>query len=119
MGGVQPIAVGCTLHHLVVKVVSRLVRDKMASLLGSRHLGIRVRGGAEAAVHAVRRILSKTAADHAVMKLDFQNAFNSIHGDKMLEATQDLASEIFPFVHTPYSSPSYLHLGDMQAHPFC
>ena len=49
--------------------------------------------------------------DHAVVKLDFQNAFNSIHRDNTLEVTWDLAPDIFPFVHTAYSS-SHLHWGD-------
>ena len=70
-GGVWPIAVGCTLCRLVAKVASRLVRDEMVSLLGPRQLGSGLRGGAEAAVHAARRFLSKMAADHVVTKMDF------------------------------------------------
>ena len=46
------------------------------------------------------------------MKLDFQNAFNSIRRDKMLEATSDLAPEIFSYVHSSYSSPTHLYWGD-------
>ena len=111
-GGVRPIAVGCTLRRLIAKVASRMVRDEMAQLLSPRQLGYGVRGGAEAAVHAARRFLAKMAANYACVKLDFQNAFNSIHRDKMLEATRDLAPDIFPFVHSSYSSPSHLQWGD-------
>ena len=108
-GGIQPIAVGCTLCHLVTKIASRLVRDEMAFLLAPKQLGFGVRGGAEAAAHAARRFLSKMPADHTVVKLDFQNAFNSIYWDKLLEATRDLVPDIFPFIHTAYSSFSHLH----------
>ena len=52
------------------------------------------------------------AADNVVVKLDFQNAFNSIHQYRMLEATLNLAPDIFPFVHAAYSSSSHLHWGD-------
>ena len=52
------------------------------------------------------------AADHAFMKLYFQNALNSIHRVKMLEATRDLTPDIYPFVLSSYSSPSHLQWGD-------
>ena len=110
--GVRPIAVGCTLRRLVAKVASRMVRDEMEPLLSPKQLGYGVKGGAEAAVHAMRSFLSSLVVGRVVVKLDFQNAFNSIHRDKMLEATRDLAPEIFPFVHSSYSSPSHLLWGD-------
>ena len=46
------------------------------------------------------------------MKLDFQNAFNSIHRDKMLEVTLALAPSLYPLVHSVYSSPSSLYWED-------
>ena len=107
-GGVRPIAVGCTLRRLVAKVASRMVRDEMEPLLSPKQLGYGVKGGAEAAVHATRSFLTSLAVGRAVVKLDFQNAFNSIHRDKMLEATRALAPEIFPFVYSSYSSHSHL-----------
>ena len=58
-GEVWPIAVGCTLHCLVAKIASRLVRDEITSLLGPKQLGFGVRDGAEAAVHAARRFCQR------------------------------------------------------------
>ena len=49
---------------------------------------------------------------HALLKLDFKNAFNSVWQDKMLEAVQELAPDIYPLVHSAYSSSSSLHWGD-------
>ena len=43
-------------------------------------------GGCEAAVHATRRFVESMPDDHCVVKLDFSNAFNSLHRDVMLEA---------------------------------
>lgn len=111
-GGVRPIAVSCTLHCLVANVASRMVRDELTLLLSPEQLGYGMKGGAEAAVLTVRHFLTKLAMEHAVVKLDFQNAFNSIHRDKMLEATCDLAPEICHFVSSSYSSPSHLLWGD-------
>ena len=111
-GGVRPIAVGCTLRRLVAKIAGNKARDDMVALLAPRQLGFGVRSGAEAAVHATRQYLSSLQPDHVVVKLDFRNAFNSVHRDSMLRAVQDLAPEVYPFVHSVYSSPSSLFWAD-------
>ena len=51
-GGIWPIAVGCTLRRLVVKIAGNEVTDNMSSLLAPQQLGLGVKGGAEAAVHS-------------------------------------------------------------------
>ena len=71
-----------------------------------------VKVGAQAAVHAARKYLNDLSDKHALVKLDFSNAFNSLRRDKMLEAVHDLAPEIYPHVYSAYSSPSTLHWGD-------
>ena len=38
-----------------------------------------MKGGCEAAVHAVRRYLEGMPDDYAVVKLDFKNAFNCVN----------------------------------------
>ena len=87
-----------------------MVRDEMAQLLSPRQLGYGVRGGGEAAVHAARRFLAKMAANHAFVKLDLQNAFNSIHRDKMLQATRDLALTSI-HLSTPPTPPPHISSG--------
>ena len=49
IGGVRPIAIGCTLRGLVSKVACGLVINETTTLLSLRQLGYWVRGGAEAA----------------------------------------------------------------------
>ncbi len=49
-----------------------------AELLAPRQLGLGIQGGMEAAVHAARLFISNFPTDHALIKLDFSNAFNSI-----------------------------------------
>ena len=97
-GAVKPIAVGCTLRHLVAKIVGNQVMQDMASVLAPKQLGFGVRGGAEAAVHATRQYIRYLQSDHTVLKLDFKNAFNSVRRHKLLRVIQVLAPEIYPFV---------------------
>ena len=51
-------------------------------------LGVGVRGGAEAAIHATRRYVINMPADHVVVKLGFTNEFNTVHRDATLEAVK-------------------------------
>ena len=111
-GGIRPIAVGCTLWRLAAKVAGMKVVDQMATLLAPRQLGYGVRNGAEAAVHVARMYLSNPDPSIAFLKLDFQNAFNSLRRDKMLQAIQKLAPDLTAFAHSAYSSPFTLFLGD-------
>ena len=111
-GGVRPIAVGCTLRRLVAKVAGSLVVGEMAALLAPRQLGYGTKNGAEAAVHAMSVYLCSLNPEKVVLKLDFQNAFNSLRRDRMLEAVFGLAPILSHFVHSAYSSPSILFWGD-------
>ena len=53
---------------------------------GSTQLGFGTRNGCEAAVHATRKFLSSPGSDeHVLVKIDFENAFNSISRQHMLE----------------------------------
>ena len=46
--------------------------------------------------------------DHAIVKLDLSNAFNSLHGDVMLRAIDDRVPSIYKFCHLSYNQPSIL-----------
>ena len=89
--GVRPVAVGCTLRRLIAKIAGNKVREDMVALSAPRQLGYGVRGGAETAAHATRQYLNNLEDNHALVKLDFSNAFNSLYRDKMLDAVQVLA----------------------------
>ena len=108
LGGVRPIAVGCTLRRLAAKCASALVRKELPELLAPRQLGFGVPLGVDAAVHAARAYLRDLHSDQVIMKVDFKNAFNSIRRDKMLLAVEEFIPELLPFVHSAYSKPSSL-----------
>jgi len=64
-----------------------------------------VSGGAEAAVHAMRRLVKNPPPDHlnVIVKLDFSNAFSCIRLDFILDTTATHTPEIYSLVHSAYS----------------
>ena len=86
--------------------------EEMGDLLAPQQLGFGVKGGAEAAVHALRLYLCDPNPGKAVLKLDFKIAFNSIRRDKMLDAVREHVPELHPFIHSAYSLPSSLFWSD-------
>jgi len=49
--------------------------------------------------------------DFVVAKLDFSNAFNNLHRDKMLEMVLSKIPELYKFCHLAYSQHSFLSFG--------
>ena len=74
----------------------------MSSYLSSIQLGGGVPGGAEAAVHSLRRYANTMADDDIIVKLDFANAFNTIRRDTLMESIAKLIPQIYCFVHATY-----------------
>jgi hypothetical protein len=75
-------------------------------------LGVGVSVGCEAAVHACRRYVEGMPDDNIMVELDFNNAFNCIHRDAMLDAVLQHAPEIYPFCYLAYGQTSYLKYGN-------
>jgi len=111
-GGIRPIAVGLTLRRLVAKVACRITAIKFADILKPKQLGVGVKGGAEALVHAARRFVDFMPESHSFVKLDFVNAFNTLRRDCMIEAVSALAPELLGYVLSAYGSPSNLTFGE-------
>jgi hypothetical protein len=111
-GGIRPIAIGCTLRRLAAKCLGETVKAEMGALLFPFQLGFGTPMGAEATVHAARSYLSGLGEGNLMLKLDFQNAFNSIRRDAMLYTVKEKAPTIFPLAFTSYHQPSLLFHGD-------
>ena len=77
-GGVRPIAVGYTLRRLAAKCANANVIKRRNEELQPIQVGVGVSGGAEAAIHALRRYVSTMPDDHVLVKLDFSNAYNTV-----------------------------------------
>ena len=82
-------------------------------------LGFGTSMGAEAIVHAVRSYLGGGGGmdeGNLVMKLDFQNAFNSIRRDLMLASALEKAPVVFPLAFKSYCQTSFLFFGEHTIH---
>jgi hypothetical protein len=110
-GGIRPIAIGLTLRRLASKCANAAGVTRLADYFRPRQLDVGTPGGCEAAVHAARRYLQSMPADHVMVKLDFSNAFNSLHREDMLLAVRDRLPDLYAYCHSAYARPSRLFYG--------
>jgi hypothetical protein len=75
----KDIAMGFTLRSLAAKCANSVGVARLNSNFTPRQLGVGIPGGCEAAIHPTRRFLQSLPAGHVMVKLDFTNAFNSLH----------------------------------------
>jgi hypothetical protein len=108
-GGIRPIAVGYTWRRIAAKCANSHATSALVDYLSPLQLGVGVPGGCEAAVHATRRYVESMPTGHCVVKLDFSNAFNSLHRDAMLTEASERTPGIYKFLHLAYSRPSVLN----------
>ena len=110
-GGVRPIAIGGTLRRLVAKAAVFYLKSEIKPKLFPYQLGVSIPSGAEAIVHSARSFcVSKKQSPESIafLKVDFENAFNTIRRDKLLEAIKKEFGCVFPFLYQCYSQDSIL-----------
>ena len=108
-GGIRPVEVGNVFRRLVAKVECYAVSRAVSHELLPIQLGVTVKGGAEAAVHAVRTFITNNidSNDHKIIvKLDMMNAFNSVRRDHVLQTCLDHTPKIAKLFFLAYSKPS-------------
>ena len=110
-GSIRPIAVGCTLRRLVAKAACFAVKESTSGLFVPTQLGFGVSRATEATVHATRCYVDNLQPGQGILKLDFINAFNTIHRDSMLQAVLDELPGLYSFIHKCYAKSSYLIYG--------
>ena len=99
-GGVRPIAIGNTLRRLTAKAAAYCVKDILKAKLFPFQLGVSVSGGAEAIVHSARSYCKskmESPDSIALLKIDFENAFNTIRQDTFLNTVRTELSSLYPF----------------------
>ena len=71
------------------------------------------KGGAELASHVFRCLIkSPQPKENVILKIDFENAFNLINRQFMLEKVFEIHPEVFKYSLSAYSQPSFLFYGD-------
>ena len=85
-GGLRPIAVGNTFRQLSAKCAGYHVFESRQTRYGNRQIGVGTKRGAELASHNFRSLIeSPQPKENVILKIDFENAFNSINLQFMLE----------------------------------
>ena len=111
-GGIRPIAIGYVWRRIAAKCANSFALSKLANYFNPLQLGVSVPGGCEAAVHATRRFTDFLPPGSVVAKLDFTNAFNSLHRDAMLAAVTNFIPEIYEFCFLSYGASSTLKFSE-------
>ena len=112
-GGIRPIAVGLSIRRLVSKIACSHVIEDVGKYLFPIQLGVGVKQGCEAVVHATRSHLSINIGKIKILlKIDFRNAFNSIERDVMLSEVKQTIPSLYPYLWQCYRNSSLLFFGE-------
>ena len=103
-GRVRPIVV----REAFVRLISgwKLSEIALEEKLSKEQFGVGSRGGVEAVIHSIR-----SAIDHGtngLLKLDFQNAFNTTSRTRMYEAVKKDAPQLAPLFWNTYRGEAQL-----------
>ena len=85
-GGLRPIAVGNTFRRLSAKCIGYHIFESRQARYGNRQVGVGTKRGAELASHVFRCLIeSPQPKENVILKINFENAFNSINQQFMQE----------------------------------
>ena len=116
-GGIRPIAVGELLRRLTGKCLMHAVRPEARDYFWPAQAGVAVKGGAEAAVHGLRAWVGRHSQDSVVVRVDFQNAFNTVNRDVVLQQARDQFPTLARWSTWCYQHATHLQLGDTVLQP--
>ena len=110
-GGLRPLAVGNIFRRLSAKCAGYHVFESRQATNGNRQVGGGTKSGAELASHVFRCLIeSPQPKENVILKIDFENAFNSINRHFMLEKDFEIHPEGYKYSQLAYSQPSFLFL---------
>ena len=101
-GSPRPIALLETIRNIAGRLLLVKCIDKLRSKLFGVQFAVGIKGGVEIAIHAFRTLMS----DHpefASLLVDFQNMFNEISREGVLDTVRRHCPEAYPFIFAFYS----------------
>ena len=107
--GVRPIGVGEVLRRIVGKTIAWSLRDEVQEAVGPLQVSSGIKGGAEAAIHAIRSIFEADTTD-AVILVDASNAFNRLNRQVALHNIQYICHPYSQVLINTYRVPSRLFI---------
>jgi len=113
-GGVRPIAIGEVHRRLTSKVTLAALSSNAKKALGRAQFGAGSPSGTERVAHLMRRLVNahRNDPDFVVLKVDIENAFNSLSRPALLRAAVKHAPEIAGWIEWLYGSPTMLSYGE-------
>ena len=114
-GGHRPIAVGETIRRWAAKCLARKAIEDVRNHFAPHQLGVGVKGGCEALIHAANTIFNDNTIpleEKWVLQIDMENAFNSIDRVSMLKETREHCPQLSAWADYCYGRPSILFFGE-------
>ena len=105
--GVRPIGVGEVLRRIIGKVIGATLKDDIQEAAGPLQVSTGLKGGSEAAIHAMREIFELDACDGAIL-VDASNAFNRLNRRVALHNIQYICPEFATILINTYRQPARL-----------
>ena len=105
--GLRPIGVGEVLRRIIGKAVAWSLSMKIKEAAGPLQTCAGHGAGAEAAIHAMRKIYEDDATD-AVLLIDAENAFNSMNRQVALHNIHVICPSIAAYITNTYRNSSRL-----------
>jgi len=110
-GGIRPMVIDFTLRRSASKCANSFGTNQLRSYFYPHQPGVGTPSGCEEAVHSTRRYLETLSPDHMLVKLNFINAFNSVHRREMLFSVYNRIPELYAYRRSAYSQSSCLFFG--------
>lgn len=111
--GVRPIGIGEVLRRIVGKTISQHCSNEIKEAAGPLQTCAGHGAGAEAAIHAMRKIFESEGTD-AVLLIDASNAFNRLNRAVALHNIRIICPEISNYIINTYRQPSRLFIAGGQ-----
>ena len=105
--GVRPIGVGEVLRRIIGKVIGSTLKDDIQEAAGPLQVATGLKGGAEAAIHAMRDIFEQDACNGVIL-VDASNAFNRLNRRVALHNIQITCPEFATVLINTYRQPARL-----------
>ena len=111
--GVRPIGVGEVLRRIIGKAIGWSLKQDLMEATGPLQASSGFRGGAEAAIHAMRQVFADEECE-AVILVDATNAFNLLNRQVALHNVQRTCPEFATILINTYRSGSRLSVAGCQ-----
>ena len=109
---------GEILRRLTSKCAARATSERAARLLSPLQLGVGIRGGCEAIVHAVRELVEKMQdnedpeMEDFIFQADLRNAYNNADRQCAFAEVREHFPDLARWVESCYGQESFLTFGD-------